>query len=398
MKNKVEIVICLVLLLVCGKVQAGVVTVYDARCESQVCPLGVDSQKPRFSWKLSSDVRRAGQTAYQILVADSESLLKKGVGNVWDSGKVKSDVSVNVVYGGQPLKASTKYYWKVRVWDNNGSESSWSKVNRLQTGLLDEAGWGSAKWIALERMPDKYRQVPGYQLAGNGVEYLEKEARMPQFRKSFDLKGKKVDSAVMYISGLGHFELSVNGEKVGDHLLDPGWTKYDKTALYVTFDVTDKLKRKDNVVGVRLGNGFFHIPRDSTRYRKLISTYGFPMMKCKLRIAFTDGSVEEIDSDTSWKVTGSPVTFSSIYGGEDYDATLSDANWACPGYDDRFWQSAIVVDNDVRLKSQISPSLVVKNRISPVRIYSTPPGVYIYDFGQNASAITELTVKVKRGS
>ncbi len=398
MKNKVEIVICLVLLLVCGKVQAGVVTVYDARCESQVCPLGVDSQKPRFSWKLSSDVRRAGQTAYQILVADSESLLKKGVGNVWDSGKVKSDVSVNVVYGGQPLKASTKYYWKVRVWDNNGSESSWSKVNRLQTGLLDEAGWGSAKWIALERMPDKYRQVPGYQLAGNGVEYLEKEARMPQFRKSFDLKGKKVDSAVMYISGLGHFELSVNGEKVGDHLLDPGWTKYDKTALYVTFDVTDKLKRKDNVVGVRLGNGFFHIPRDSTRYRKLISTYGFPMMKCKLRIAFTDGSVEEIDSDTSWKVTGSPVTFSSIYGGEDYDATLSDANWACPGYDDRFWQSAIVVDNDVRLKSQISPSLVVKNRISPVRIYSTPPGVYIYDFGQNASAIPELTVKGKRGS
>lgn len=394
----VRIVISLVLFLACGSVQARRLQVVDTRCENQSCPSGVDTSKPEFSWKLVSAERGVEQSAYQILVSGSASSLSQGKGDMWNSGICKSSKSLNVVYGGRPLESGKKYYWKVRVWDNKGLMSSWSEVKGLQMGLLDETEWGNAKWIALESMPGKYRQVPGYQLAGNSVDYLDREARMPQFRKSFDLGGKKVKSAVMFISGLGHFDLSINGKKVGDHFLDPGWTKYDKTALYITFDVTGMLGKTSNSIGVRLGNGFLHIPRDSTRYRKLISTYSFPRLICKLRLTYADGTVEDIDSDTSWKVSESPVTFSSIYGGEDFDATVAPDGWDSPGFDDSGWRNALVVADSARLKAQISPSLTVRKRFDAVDIFEAKPGVYIYDFGQNASAIIDLAVRGPRGS
>lgn len=398
MKNT-RLLAALLLSLAALWTQAATLLVTDVGCGTVGSPSVVDTPSPRFSWKLASDGRGVTQTAYRILVADSERSLARGKGNVWDSGKVESRESLYRDYGGAPLQSGKEYFWKVKAWADDGSESPWSEVGKIRAALLEESDWGDARWIAMEKMPDRYRQVPGYQLAGNSVEYLDREPLMPQFRKSFSLKGrKKLNSAVAFISGLGHFELSVNGVKAGDHFLDPGWTKYDRTAMYVTLDVTGLLAKTDNVLGVRLGNGFLHIPRDSTRYRKLITSYDFPKLICKLRLTYADGTVEDIDSDSSWKAAPGPVTFSSIYGGEDFDATACSPGWDSPGFDDSAWSAALELPSGPRLRAQTSPSLSVQARLNPVEIFEAAPGVFIYDFGQNASAIVELKVRGPRGA
>lgn len=374
------------------------IDVAEIRCENEVNPLGVQSESPLFAWILDADERNVNQTAYRILVSDNPLLLKKNIGNIWDSGKCVSDESINVRYLGQKLKSSVCYYWKVKVWDNRNTESAWSSVGNFRMGLLGQSEWDDAKWIAMDTVANRYVIYPGYQLAGNKVEYLRKEAVMPQFRKAFRLNKREILSAVAYISGLGHFELSVNGKKVGNHFLDPGWSKYDKSSLYVTFDVTDKLRSGENVVGVRLGNGFLHIPRDSTRYRKLITTFSFPKMICKIRITYSDGSIKDINSDSSWKVAPSPIVYSSIYGGEDFDATLEQIGWNDKGFNDRAWRNALEVSPIGSLLSQTSRPLAVRKVFEKVHITETQPGVFIYDFGQNASGIVELKVSGQKGS
>lgn len=397
MRHRLIIFIGLISLLAGGSLQAANLDITDIRCQHTDTPYGVDTRTPVFSWELGSDTRGAGQSAYQIIVSDSEKKLSKGIGDMWDSGKVMSTESLGAVYAGKPLESGKRYYWKVRVWDKKGSRTKWSDPALLQMGLLEQSDWNGADWIALETAEADELIVPGYQHAGNEVKQLRKEPLMPQFRKEFTLKSSPVESAVMYISGLGNFVLSINGNRVGDHFLDPAWSKYDKSSRYVTFDITDMLRPGSNAIGVRLGNGFLHIPRDESRYIKLLTTYGFPMMRSKLIVTYKDGSSEVIDSDTSWKVTKSPVTYSSIYGGEDYDARMEQDGWNMPGFDDSGWQQAVTADNGSSMKSQTSPSLGVRRRFRPVDIYESQKGVYIYDFGQNASGIVELRAKGKAG-
>lgn len=391
-----KLLIGILFFLVSGSLQAERISIIEVRCENQEGPLGVQSPQPVFAWKLEADARNISQRAYRILVADTPALLNKDIGNVWDSGRCDSQESINIVYHGKPLKSAACYYWKVKVWDNREIESPWSAIKNFRMGLLEQNDWAPAKWIAMETVPQKELVYPGFQVAGNKVNFLEREARMPQFHKAFQLDKKKVVSAVAFLSGLGHFELSVNGEKIGDHFLDPGWSKYDKSSLYVTFDVTKQLRNGENVIGVRLGNGFLHIPRDSTRYRKLISTFSFPKMICKVRVRYADGTMKDINSGSDWKVAPSPITFSSIYGGEDYDATLEQAGWNRPGFDATTWHHAIEIPSVGRLSSQVSPPLKVKKQLKSIRVYETKPGIYIYDFGQNASAIIDLKVKGKK--
>lgn len=386
------------MLLVSNSLQAGKIGIIEMRCENQESPLGVQSYQPIFAWKLEADARNINQSAYRILVADNSDLLNKDTGNVWDSGRCLSTESINIVYEGMPLKSAVCYYWKVKVWDNKENESSWSKIKTFRMGLLEQKDWASAKWIAMETVPQKDIVYPGFQLSGNSVTTLDREARMPQFRKAFELNKKKVLSAVAFISGLGHFELSINGKKIGDHFLDPGWTKYDKSSLYVTFDITKQLRNGENVIGVRLGNGFLHIPRDTSRYRKLISTFSFPKMICKVRVTYANGVTEDIDSSSDWKVAPSPITFSSIYGGEDYDATLEQVGWNSPGFDASAWKNAIEIPSIGYLSSQTSPALKVKKQLNNISIFETQPGIYIYDFGQNASAIIDLKIKGRNGN
>lgn len=253
-------------------------------------------------------------------------------------------------------------------------------------GLLSEKDWSNAKWIALEKdRKDEIVTIGLHGLANVDRELKGKKIgmyRLPQFRKEFTVQ-KPVKRATAYVSGLGHFDMFLNGEKVGNNFLDPGWTKYDKCALYVTFDLSGQLKQGGNAIGVMLGNGFFNIPRE--RYFKLLASYGAPRLLMKIQIEYADGSTQDIVTGTDWKTTESPVTYSSIYGGEDYDATKEQTGWMQPGFDDRTWNKALDTGWKTRLLSQRSAPLTVRDRIPTVRLFKTRKGQWVYDLGQNFS-------------
>ena len=365
--------------------------VVNLQCEYHSNPLGIENPRPQLSWQLNTSQRNVIQTGYWILVSDNPALLKRNEGNSWDSKKVTSDQSLQISYKGQKLLPGKDYYWKVMVWDNKNS-SAWSKPAKWQMGLPDEGSWKGAQWIAYAKLPDSLRIVPG--IHGNGNTKLGPgKDILPLFRKEFLIK-KTIRKATAFIAGLGHFDMSLNGKKVGDHFLDAGWTQYDKNALYVTFDITGDLQKGKNVLGVMVGNGFYYIPRE--RYRKITIAYGYPKMICRVAIEYTDGSLENIISDTSWKATPGPITFSSIYGGEDYNATLEQSGWNMPSFNDRSWQAAITVEGPT-VNSQTATPLKILDSFSVKKITQPKPGIWVYDFGQNASGIFKISVNGKKG-
>ncbi|HEY4324844.1 MAG TPA: family 78 glycoside hydrolase catalytic domain [Mucilaginibacter sp.] len=364
------------------------------RCEYKNDPIGVETIQPGLSWEIQSDGRNVRQIAYRVLVADNIQSLNKSIGNVWDSKQLRSGASIQVSYKGSPLQSAKTYYWKVKVWDNHGRISAWSAVAKWQMGLLHAADWEGAKWIAYNRMPDSQRIVPF--IHGRGPKKLGyANDTLPLLHKNFVIS-KPLKSATIYISGLGHFDLSLNGVKVGDHFLDPGWTQYDKQALYVPFDLTNELKKGNNTLGIMLGNGFYFIPRDK-RYRKLTGGYGYPKMICRLIIEYKDGTTENVISDGSWKAAPGPITFSSIYGGEDYNANLEQFGWGTPGFNDSKWRNAIAVDGPAELNAQIADPVKIFEHFSPIKHIKLGPGKYVYDLGQNASGVPFIKVQGKKG-
>ena len=368
------------------------VEVLNLQCEYLSNPLGIENPNPQLCWQLIATQRNVTQSAYRILVSNDPELLKKSIGNIWDSKKVTSSQSLQIVYAGQKLQAGKDYYWKVMVWDNHGDNSAWSKHAQWQMGLFDPKGWMGAQWIAYERMPDSLRIVPG--IHGNGDKKLGPGKNiLPLFRKKFIAK-KTIKKATVFIAGLGHFDMSLNGKKVGDHFLDAGWTQYTKNALYVTFDITGKLKPGKNVLGVMVGNGFYYVPRE--RYRKITVAYGYPKIICRVAVEYADGSFEDIISDKSWKTTPGPITFSSIYGGEDYNANLEQSGWDLPSFNDTSWKMPVIVDGPL-LKSQTATPLKILDSFSVKKITQPKPGTWLYDFGQNASGIFKLSIKGKKG-
>lgn len=371
-------------------------SVYNLRCEQEENPLGIETLQPRFSWQIQAQQRNFEQSAWQILVADSPEKLQIDNGNIWNSGKNKSSASVLVPFKGKGLEAGQVYYWKVKTWDKEGNASPWSLIHQFSMGLLSKKDWSNAKWIALEK--DKKDEIVTTGLHGlTNVDRILKGKKigmyyLPQFRKEFAVQ-KTVKRAVAYVSGLGHFDMFLNGNKVDNHFLDPGWTKYDKCALYVSFDITAQLKQGQNAVGVMVGNGFFNIPRE--RYFKLLASYGAPRLLMKIQIDYTDGSTQTVVTDTDWKVTESPVTYSSIYGGEDYDANKEQDGWMQPGFDDHTWNKALDTGWKTRLISQRSAPLTVRDQIPTVRLFKTKQGQWVYDLGQNFSGIIRLSLHAK---
>ncbi len=372
----------------------GQTPVAQTLCDSRPDPIGIDALRPALSWKLTSHKRNVIQTAYQVLVADDSLVLQKNVGDIWDSKKIISDRSIQVVFSGKKLEPAKTYYWKVRVWDNLGKVSTWSKQAKWQMGLLSVADWKGAQWIAYNKMPDSLRIVPAIE---NPADFRWNNGNdiLPLLRKKFEVK-KRVKKATVFITGLGQFDLSINGKKVGDHFLDPGWTQFDKHTLYLSFDVTDCLKQGDNAIGVMLGNGFYYIPGE--RYHKLKGAFGYPKMICRTLIEYTDGSAQNIISDNTWKAAPGPVTFSSIYGGEDYDATLKQEGWDTPNFNDAQFRNAMIVDGPHLLEAQSEEPLKIFDKFTSKSITQPKAGVWVYDMGQNASAVPLITVKGKRGS
>jgi len=354
------------------------------------------NETPRFSWQLLSGERNQWQSAYEIqLFTDAENL-KTGE-PVWTSGKIISPESVLVEGKGISLNAAQTCFWRVKVWDAENRESDWSEPAVFETGLPGAEDWRNAKWIGYEQLPAAKKMVPG--VHGNGDklgELCTDRPVVPLFRKTFETK-EKIKSATLYITGLGHYEAVINGQKPGNRFLAPGWTNNDKSILYNIFDVTKLLKNGENVIGATVGNGFFNINRE--RYRKLVIAWGNPMMIAQLRIRYADGTEQTIVSGNDWKTAPSPITFSSIYGGEDYDARLEQHGWDQPGFDDSTWKNAVAVQPSAgRLVAETDYPLEIKETFHVKNIIPLSDGSYLYDFGQNASGVVELRVKGKKGA
>ncbi|MGD9929186.1 MAG: family 78 glycoside hydrolase catalytic domain [Mangrovibacterium sp.] len=354
----------------------------------------LDSGHPRFSWKLTSDFGGTSQSAWQIALGDSPEGAQNG--NVWNSGKVESAQSQLVAYAGPELKSATRYYWRVKVWDQQGNESEWSNLAAFQTGLRDPADWAGAQWIGYEQLPADKGVVCGVTGYGDlSMNKVEQRAVVPTFRKAFQAK-PELTSATLYISGLGQYEASLNGQKVGDDFLTPGWTDYDKTVFYNAYDVTKLLTTGDNALGVLVGNGFHYNNRE--RYRKLIIAYGFPRMICRLQLNYADGTSESLVSDPSWKTAPSAITYSGIYGGEDYDAQLEQNGWNNAAFDDSNWKQALVVEAPAgMLEADKNYPVRVMEQFSPVSVKQLNDSSFVYDFGQNASGIVSIKLKGEKG-
>jgi alpha-L-rhamnosidase len=346
----------------------------DLCCEYARNPLGIDVAQPRLFWKLESAIRAQRQSAYHILVASSADVLAKDHGDLWDSGKVISDETVQISYNGLPLKSSQQVFWKVRVWDQDGGISAWSQPASWTMGLLSENDW-QARWIASET-----------------------EAQTLMLRREFIVK-PGLKRAIVYICGLGHYEMSLNGEKVGDALLTPGWSKYDKTCLYDTYDIKQQLNTGHNAIGLLLGNGMYNVK--GGRYTKFKGSFGPLKAICQIRLEYDDGTTEMIGTDKDWTVKAGPETFCCIFGGEDYDARLEPTGWDKPGFDDSAWSKAQeVAGPGGKLKGLCYAALPIKaiEVLEPVSINLLREGVEVYDLGQNTALMPRLKVKGPVGS
>jgi len=382
MKNTLKIfAFCLLLVLFnlsCSNVNSIVseVTISDLKCEYLNNPLGVDVEKPRFSWKILSNQRNIIQSAYQILVSESIDELKKGKGNCWDSGKRLSDQLTNIDYEGLKLQSNKTYYWSVLVWGENERKPVSCDPAFFHTGLLLHSDW-KAKWIATKDSFDE----------------------SPLLRKEFKVE-KDVKQAYAFVAACGYYELYFNGKKIGDHVLDPGITDYRKTILYSTYDVTQNLKKGNNVTGAMLGNGAYNLQKVDDRYSwgKRGGSLGNPCFIMQLNITYSDGSQSTITTDGSWHYAPGPITFNNIYGGEDYDARKEIKGWSSNGFKDGGWDNVVnAKDPGGVLKSQLMPPVKVTATIQPIAETNPEPGVYLFDLGQNIAGWWRLQVKGETG-
>jgi len=371
------------------------ISIVTLLCNNTENPNVINTPAPLFSWQLNSESRGQSQSAYHILVADNFDDIQKSHGNIWNSDKVNSDKSILVHFNGKKLDPAHKYFWKVKVWNQDGIDSEWSEVGTFQTGLFTDSDWKNAQWIGYEEMPVELKLVPG--VHGNGDDQGQKALKrpvVPLFRKDFIIQ-KEISSATLFVSGLGHYEAFMNGKKVDHSFLAPGWTDYDKTILYNCYDVTKMLFEGENAIGAMVGNGFYNINRE--RYRKMVIAYGMPKMICNLQIEYSDGSIENIISDNSWKTSPSPITYSSIYGGEDYDATLEQPNWNSAEFDDSAWENVLLVTTPEGVLTTETDYPLKVMEIFDDPVIKTPEKTYLYDFKQNASGIVKLKVTGKKG-
>lgn len=340
---------------------------------------GINIKNPRFAWIFNDLNRGESQSAYQIIVASSASNTERQIGDCWDSGFIDSSQQYGVTYSGKALSTHRQYWWKVRVKDKDGNVSPWSAAQTFSTGFLSASDWDTnTKWI--------------YWAEGQEV------AVCPMFRREFSL-GKRVKRATAYVCGLGHFELSLNGHKVGDHELDPGWTDYKDTCLYVTFDVTDSLQPGGNALGIMLGNGFYNNWATTRWQHYATPSFGPKKMIFELHVEFADSTTAKIVSDRFWTATGSPVVFSHVMGGEDYDARREQPGWNKAGFNDSAWNTATETNGPGgTFVSQYAPPIKVQGVYDTRRILEPAKGIYVYDFGQNMSGLPVIKVKGTAGA
>lgn len=359
------------------------IQIENLRCEYLVDPLGIDIVNPRFSWEMISSESAKKQKAYEILVASDSLVFSRGIGDMWNSGKVNSVESNQIAYQGKPLISDKSYFWKVRVWDENGNVSEWSSISYWSMGLLHPSDW-KAKWIGLPSIlpaveQDKHIVPPS-----------------PLLRKEFKVN-KKIRRATLFSTSLGIYNIYLNGKKVGDHILAPEWTDYFKRVQYQTYDVTALLNDQMNVIGAILADGWYAGTMFNHPDR---GNYGFDRrLLAQLEIIYTDGSSDRICSDSSWKILkGGPVREVSIFDGEIFDENLNPTNWMQPGFNDDCW-TPVTVDTSISLSlnAQMNEPIKVIRELKPVNVFQSKKETYIFDMGQNMVGWSKLSLPYNPG-
>ncbi|SHE40296.1 alpha-L-rhamnosidase [Mariniphaga anaerophila] len=363
----------LVLLTLVGYSQTEIVKL---RCEYLENPLGIDEINPRFTWQIKSQKPGFFQSAFQLVVGTSEKAVASGNGDVWNSETVNSAV-IPAVYDGSRLEPFTRYFWSVRVKDEAGNWSDWSPVAWFETGMINQTNW-MGKWIT-----DTY-------------DYDVKPA--PYFRKEFNA-GKKIESARAYVAVAGFYELSINGKRVGDHQLDPTYTRFDRRNLYVTYDVTEALNQGTNAVGVLLGNGWYNHQSTAVWYFDKAPWRARPKFCLDLRIVYADGSQEVVSTDQNWKTTLSPVIFNSIYTAEHYDARLEQPGWNEPGFNAEGWKNATNTGAPSQnITAQALHPVRHVTEISAVEMIKQGEKTWLFNFGRNMAGVTRIKVSGEEGT
>jgi alpha-L-rhamnosidase len=401
MKNfkKIVFLFCLLVTFISN----GQISAEHLTCEMVENPLAVNTNQPRLSWQLVSKESNVTQSTYQILVASSEEKLKKDQGDVWDSGKVNSDKNLQINYGGTSLKNETKYFWKVKVWNQNGKPSNWSKINSFRIAPSESAL--NPTWIgAITKADSHLPEGRNYHTATfnkekkasliNASDSLSRRSIM--LRKPFSVT-KEIKEAVVYISGLGHYELTINGKKIGNSEFAPLWTDYDKTVNFNTYELSaNQLQNGENVIGVLLGNGMYNTLAE--RYSKFYVSFGPPTLFFKMKVIYKDGSEEIVKSDETWKYSKSPITYNSIFGGEDYNANLEQKGWNNKGFNDANWKQIVVQEAPKgTLKAQATSPIIVQKQYEVKEAKEVKPNFYIFNMGQNLSGFPTIKVQGKKG-
>ncbi|MBC7784757.1 MAG: family 78 glycoside hydrolase catalytic domain [Burkholderiales bacterium] len=374
------------------------------RCESRDEPLGIDVEKPRLSWNFhpaDPAARGLRQAAYQIHVASSAANLDADKADLWNSGWVESADSIGITYGGTELTSGKTVHWKVRARDAGGETSAWSTPGTWTMGQLASADWEPARWIS--SIPESASPAAAVSTIARG-----KAAKQPASmiaRREFNCADRIV-RAVVFVSGLGHYELSINGAKVGDELLAPGWTNYRKTVLYETFDVTRQLQSGANAIALILGNGMYHIEPTRGRYVKFTNSFGPQKAILKLQIEYASGQKQTIVTDRNWLVSPGPISYSNQFGGEDFDGRFP-AGWDKPGFTtsnsapQHAWTNASEVGGpggSLRGLSAAAPPIKAIETRRPVSEKALTKHITVYDLGQNASVMPRLSVRGQAGS
>ena len=352
------------------------VSVKNLKCEYLENPIGIDETHPRFTWQMELHKPGNCQSAYELVVGTTETDVASGSGDVWESGVVESSV-IPVVYGGGELNPFTRYFWSVRVKDESQQWSDWSLPHFFETGMMGQLSW-KGKWIT-----DTY-------------DFNVKPAAY--FRRAFKTD-KTIKSARVYIAAAGLYELSINGKRIGNHRLDPTYTRFDRRNLYVTYDVTENLQQGNNAVGVLLGNGWYNHQSTAVWYFDKAPWRARPKFCMDLHITYSDGTEEVIATDERWKTSESPVIFNSIYTAEHYDARKEQPGWDTPNFDAKGWKNIYTTgapSNNI-VAQALHPIRNVRE-YRPVSLKKIDEHTWLYNFGQNMSGVTRMKVNGPQGT
>lgn len=349
-------------------------TLTALKTEYLINPIGLDNPNPRFTWQMNDATPGARQLTYRILVNTDSVALLKGKATLWNTDWQQSDLNLTT-YSGQPLKPFTKYFWRLDI--TNGNKKTASKISAFEMGMMNMANWQGA-WISDN---ENVKLKPA-----------------PYFRHTFST-GKKIKSARAYIAAAGLYELSINGKKIGNHRMDPMYTRFDRRTLYVTYDVTQEINQGNNTIGVLLGNGWYNHQSTAVWYFDRAPWRNRPTFCFDLRITYEDGTTETIKSGKDWKTALSPIVFNSIYTAEHYDARMEKPGWNTVSFDDKDWKAVIYRSAPSRnIVAQALHPIRNVEEIATKTIKKINDTTYLFDLGRNISGVSKITLNGPAGT